>query len=134
MADNFEIKVDSAVNHTAIKVKNLKESVKFYHEVMGLPIVRHIGPADNPRVVFLPGVELSQLKEGESSETPGFFNHIGIAVDNIEEACERLEAKGVEFETPLKELEFPEINQRLKLAFFRDPDGIMVEYVKWSPM
>jgi len=134
MADNFEIRVDSAVNHTAIKVKNLQESVKFYHEKMGLPIIRHIGPADNPRVVFLPGVELSQLGEGQSSETPGFFNHIGIAVDNIEEACERLEEHGVEFETPLKEIEFPEINQRLQLVFFKDPDGIMVEYVKWSPI
>ncbi len=134
MAGDVEIKVDSAVNHTAIRVKDLQESVKFYHEIMGLPIVRHIGPADNPRVVFLPGVELSQLGEGGSSETPGFFNHIGIAVDNIEEACERLEAHGVKFETPLKELEFPEINQRLQLAFFKDLDGIMVEYVKWTPM
>jgi lactoylglutathione lyase len=131
---DFEIKIDSAVNHTAIKVKNLAESVKFYHEVMGLPIIRHIGPADNPRVVFLPGVELSQLPEGQSSETPGFFAHIGIAVDNIEEACKRLEEYGVKFETPLREIVFEEIKQRLQLVFFKDPDGIMVEYVKWTPM
>ena len=133
MSDS-ELKIDGAVNHVSIKVKNLAESVKFYHEIMGLPIVRHIGPADNPRVVFLPGVELSQLSEDQSSETPGFFSHIGIAVDNIEEACKRLEEHGVEFETPLRELVFEEIQQRLQLAFFKDPDGIMVEYVKWTPM
>ena len=131
---DFEIKIDGAVNHTAIKVKDLAESVKFYHEIMGLPIVRHIGPADNPRVVFLPGVELSQLSEDQSSETPGFFAHIGIAVDNIEEACKHLEEQGVEFETPLREIVFEEIQQRLQLVFFKDPDGIMVEYVKWTPV
>ncbi|MFQ6040394.1 MAG: VOC family protein [Candidatus Poribacteria bacterium] len=131
MSDS-ELKIDNAVNHVSIKVKNLAESVKFYHEIMGLPIIRHIGPADNPRVVFLPGVELSQMSEDQSSETPGFFAHIGIAVDNIEEACKRLEEHGVEFETPLKEIVFEEIQQRLQLAFFRDPDGIMVEYVKWT--
>lgn len=131
---DFEIKVDTAVNHVSIKVKDLAESVKFYHEIIGLPIVRHIGPADNPRVVFLPGVELSQRGEDASGETPGFFNHIGIAVDNIEETCEHLEAQGVEFETPLKEIVFEEIQERLQLAFFRDPDGIMVEFVKWMPL
>jgi len=131
---DFDIKIDNAVNHVSIKVKNLAESVKFYHEVMGLPIIRYIGPADNPRVMFLPGVELSQLPEGQSSETPGFFSHIGIAVDNIEEACKHLEENGVKFETPLKEIVFEEIQQRLQLAFFKDPDGIMVEYVKWTPV
>jgi catechol 2,3-dioxygenase-like lactoylglutathione lyase family enzyme len=133
MSDS-ELKIDDAVNHVSIKVKNLAESVKFYHETMGLPIIRQLGPADNPRTVFLPGVELSQLPEGQSSEVPGCLAHIGIAVDNIEEACKRLEEHGVEFETPLREIVFEEIQQRLQLAFFRDPDGIMVEYVKWTPM
>ncbi len=131
---DFDMKIDNAVNHVSIKVKNLAESVKFYHEIMGLPIIRQLGPADNPRTVFLPGVELSQLPEGQGSETPGFFSHIGIAVDNIEEACKHLEEQGVEFESPLREIVFEEIQQRLQLAFFKDPDGIMVEYVKWTPI
>jgi lactoylglutathione lyase len=131
---DFELKIDNSNNHISIKVKNLAESVKFYHEMMGLPITRQLGPADNPRTVFLPGVELSQLPEGQDSETPGFFSHIGIAVDNIEEACKRLEEHGVEFENPLREIVFEEIQQKLQLAFFKDPDGIMVEYVKWTPI
>ena len=131
---DFVIKVNGAVNHASVKVKDLAKSVKFYHEIIGLPIVRKLGPADNPRVVFLPGVELSQIGENEISESPGFFNHIGIAVDNIKEACKHLEDQGVEFETPLKEITFEEIQERLQLAFFNDPDGIKIEFVKWMPM
>ena len=131
---DFEIKIHDAANHTSVKVKNLAESVKFYHEIMGLPIIRQIGPPENPRIVFLPGVELSQVSDGQSSDTPGFFAHIGIAVDNIEEACKRLEEHGVELEKPLREIVFEEMGQRLQLAFFKDPDGIAVEYVKWTPM
>lgn len=127
---DFELKVNGGNNHTAIKVKSVAESVKFYHETMGLPIVRQIGPADSP-TVFLPGVELSQLAEEQISETPGFFAHIGIAVDNIEEAHKRLEECGVS-STPVHEVVFEEIQQRLQLVFFKDPDGIVIEYVKWT--
>ena len=127
---DFELNVSAANNHTAIKVKSVAESVKFYHETLGLPITRQIGPPDNP-TVFLPGVELSQLAEEQVSETPGFFAHIGIAVDNIEEAHKRLEEKGVS-STPVHEVVFDEIQQRLQLVFFKDPDGIVIEYVKWT--
>lgn len=133
MSDHVEIKIDPAVNHTAVKVKDLKTSVRFYHEVMGLPVVRQLGSPDNPRVVFLPGVELSKREE-DGDETPGFFGHIGLAVDNIEEMCRHLEEQGVEFDVPLKEIVFEEIGERLKLAFFKDPDGITVEFVQWRPL
>ena len=131
---DFVIKVNGDVNHVSVKVRDLAKSVQFYHEVVGLPIVRKLGPEDNPRVVFLPGIELSQIKENDMSESPGFFNHIGLAVDNIEETCRHMEARGVKFETPLKEVIFDDIQEKLQLAFFKDPDGIMVEFVKWMPM
>ena len=63
MSDSVGIRIDSAMNHTAVRVKDLEASVRFYHEVLGLPILRTLGDPDNPRVVFLPGVELSQKKE-----------------------------------------------------------------------
>jgi len=131
---DFAIKVNNGVNHAAVKVKDLAKSVKFYHEIVGLPIIRKIGPADNPRVVFFPGIELSQIKETDTGESPGFFNHIGLAVDNIEETCKHLEAHAVIFDTPLKEIVFEEIPERLQLAFFKDPDGIRIELVKWIPL
>ena len=134
MVESFELKINPAVNHTAVKVKNLKESVKFYHQIVGLPIIRQAGPSDAPTIVWLPGLELSQRREEVSAEAPGFFGHIGLAVENIEEACQRLEEQGIEFDTPLKEVIFQEMGQRLKLAFFKDPDGISVEFVHWREL
>lgn len=134
MVGKSEVKLNSGDFHTSIKVKNLRESVKFYHETLGLPIIRQLGKEEDPNIVFLPGVELSAGGKEEDSGTPGFFRHIGIAVENIEEVCERLEAHGIEFETPLKQITFDAIGQKLNLVFFRDPDGIMVELVKWEKM
>jgi len=133
MSGSVEIKIDPTVNHTAVKVKDLKASVRFYHEVLGLPILRQIDSPEDPRVVFLPGVELSQ-REDDGDDVPGFFGHIGLAVENIEEMCRHLEAQGVEFDVPLKEITFEKIGERLKLAFFKDPDGITVEFVQWRPL
>lgn len=134
MAERFEIKINPAVNHTSVRVKNLEESIRFYHQVVGLPIIRQAGPADNPTIVWLPGIELSQRSEGEDTDAPAFFGHIGLAVENIEEACQHLREQGIEFDTPLKEVIFEEMGQRLKLAFFRDPDGISVEFVHWREL
>ena len=50
------------VNHTALRVKNLKKALNFYHEVLGLPIVQIIGSKNEPKIVFLQGIELSGIK------------------------------------------------------------------------
>jgi len=98
---------------------------------VGLPIICQAGPADSPTIVWLPGIEPSQRSEEESAEPPGFFSHIGLAVENIEGACQHFKEQGIEFDTPVKEMIYQEMGQRLKLVFFRDPDGISVEFVHW---
>ena len=136
MAASIHPKVNAGINHASVYCKDLERSIHFYHEVLGLPIIRQLPMPDDPkkpRVVWLPGVELTRHTDDGAVErgSPGFFRHIGLAVDNIEEVCAHLEAEGVAFETPLRDVTFPEIGQGLKLCFFRDPDGILLELVKW---
>ncbi|HJN94935.1 MAG TPA: VOC family protein [Gammaproteobacteria bacterium] len=51
------------------------------------------------------------------------IDHIGFEIDNLEEFCRTLEAKGVVFDVPYREI--PAIG--LNIAYFTDPAGIYVE-------
>ena len=53
------------------------------------------------------------------------IEHIGLTVDNVDEACEELRRKGADIAIgPLTR------NAGLRLAFVRGPEGIMVELVQ----
>ncbi len=132
MADGFVARVDPSDNHVALKFKDLDTAVHFYHDVLGLPIIRTMGPADNPRAVFVPGVQLGRQTEDPGPNPYGVFDHVGIAVENIEEVCARLDAAGYRAEVPLNKRVFPELdNRELLMAFYRDPEGNRVELVHW---
>ena len=126
--------IKRAVGHTAIRVKDLDRSVKFYNETVGLPIIRQVQLPEGDRIVFLPGFELWQIKEGESKIKPQdakFLFHIGLEVEDIESVVKDLESKGVKFSTPLSDLKFEDKRIGVKYAFFPDPDGIEIELAQW---
>ena len=127
MVDKVKLDIDSSYNHISIKVKDLEASLRFYRDLLGLPVERR-SAGDT---VWLPGVEMSQLKEGQEF---AFTGHIGLGVRNIDEACAYLEAQGLEFQTPLKDVLFEEMGKGLLLAFFKDPDGLLVELVQWRDL
>lgn len=130
MSDAFVAHVTDEDNHVALKVKDLDASLRFYHDVMGLPILRTFGGPDNPRV-FVPGIQLI-LQNGESGPNPyGIFDHLGIGITNIKEVCARLDQAGYTCETPLQKRTPPGSDQSLMLAFYLDPDGNRVELVHW---
>ncbi|KAL7415473.1 Glyoxalase/Bleomycin resistance protein/Dihydroxybiphenyl dioxygenase [Mrakia frigida] len=51
------------------------------------------------------------------------FGHIAISVENIEEACARLEDLGVEFQKKLTD------GKMKNIAFAKDPDGYWIELI-----
>ena len=51
------------------------------------------------------------------------IDHIGFEVDNLEAFCQKLEAKGIEFDVTYHEVESVE----LKIAFLTDPSGVYIE-------
>lgn len=134
MQEDFEVIVNGPVNHLGFYVRDLDKSLEFYNGLLGLPITRIIGTRENPTAVFLPGIELFQLKEGQEYSIGTFFAHLGIAIDNIEDLYQRLKERGVKMESALREFAWESVNQKLlRMALF-DPDGILVELVKWVPL
>lgn len=116
------------MNHVAVRVRDVKKGFHFYHEILKIPTVRVIGPDDDPRMVFLQGLELSQIKPEHSGVT---FSHLGLEVSKIEEVYEELMKKGIVFDGPVRDVKFEKEKKAVKIAFFNDPDGNKVELVEW---
>lgn len=51
------------------------------------------------------------------------IDHIGFEIDNLEAFCKKLEARGVKFDIPFREV--PAIG--LKIAYITDPSGVYIE-------
>ena len=94
------------VDHIGIAVKNLDETLKFYQDVLGLEVQgTEVVDEQKVRVAFLPiGDTEVELLESTSEDGPiakfierngEGVQHIAFKVDNIEEAIEYMQSKGM---------------------------------------
>ncbi len=94
------------VDHIGIAVKNLDETIKFYQDVLGLELNgTEVVEEQKVKVAFLPvGDTEVELLESTSEDGPiakfiekngEGVQHIAFRVDNIEEAIEYMESKGM---------------------------------------
>ncbi len=92
------------IEHTAIIVKNLEESIEFYENVLNFQL-RTTGNTGKRKLAFLfvkdhPEVEIELIEELTDKESPsinGVVDHIAFAVEDIEETIKDLQEKGVPF-------------------------------------
>lgn len=123
------------INHVAIVVEDLKESLKFWQDGLGLPL-SHIEdvPSQKVQVAFLP------VSEGEielvmpTDETTGSakflrergqgMHHLCLEVDDIEAMISNLKAKGIRLIN-----EIPQELEGRKMAFIHPKSacGVLVE-------
>jgi catechol 2,3-dioxygenase-like lactoylglutathione lyase family enzyme len=65
--------------------------------------------------------------DGERAATQGTaIDHIGFEIDGLEEFCRRLEAMGIEFQVPYREIPAIELN----IAYIIDPSGVRIEFTE----
>ncbi len=131
MSEPFAAEVDHANNHVCLKVRDLDAALGFYRDLIGLPVLRTLGPADGLRFVWLPGLQLARQTEDPGPNPYGVFDHVGIAVQNLDAIRERLDAAGCPIERPHNRLHFAEIGRDVVTIFYRDPDGNLVELLQW---
>ncbi|MFH1239094.1 MAG: VOC family protein [bacterium] len=118
--------------HTAIAVKNLEESFKFYTEKLGFKQARRFSPTPGMTIVYLKGdgeamVELIEGPE-KSNLTTGSGEAlllIGMEVADMNATVKDLQSKGVKFTH--ETITTPD---GLKLAFLKDPNGVEIELVQ----
>lgn len=111
-----------------LRVNNMEESLKFYHEILGLQISsRHagtdleivmLGDADKPKIELLYDKNSKVTNRGEGIS-------IGLEVDSLDSAMNYV-----------KEIEIPIIrgpispNPHVRFFFIKDPNGIEVQLVE----
>ena len=86
---------------------------------------RHEHNSRNATVTRVPGVDFSfRRTDKPQAATKGrSLDHIGFEVKGLEAFCKKLEAEGVTFDVPFRDV--PGIG--LKIAFVLDPAGTRIE-------
>ena len=126
-----------------IMVNDLPKSVEFYTDVLGFSTSNKIDMAevglsavfvekDGSRIGLMnykgkkipKRSEIAKIKLGESSIP--INDHLTFSVDDIEDTTTELKGKGVVFN-----LEPISMEGGIKVAFFKDPEGVQIELVEY---
>lgn len=114
--------------HTTIYVRNMEESLKFYQEVLGLPVVRKIQAGPTMEIVFLgEGETLVELicDKNKSDVNMGQDISLGFVVESADEAMEEVKAKGIAIHSgPFQP------NPATKYFFVLDPNGLKIQFIQ----
>ena len=116
----------------SMRVRDLNASVKFYTEMLGFVEKASWGTASNRTVLLDTGdgnyFEISQGAPEQAQEF-GIFRHIALRSDDCDTAIEAARAAGVEVTTEPKDVNLtgnPPL--QIRVAFFKGPDGEMIEF------
>src|SRR5581483_8936802 len=103
--------------HTMLRVGDMKRSVAFYTEVLGMKLLR---TTDRPEQKY------SLAFVGYGPEDGSAYGHVAIEVDDIRKACDRVRAQGCKVTRepgPVK-------GGTSVIAFVEDPDGYKIEFIE----
>ncbi len=104
-------------DHVAVRVRDIRRSIEFYRDVLGLELRKAVPSFEHPSMVWFPGVQLIQKTENDVGEPGWRFAHVAFLVTDTEAAVRELTAKGLNFLT----------HEPGKPYFFEDPDGSIIE-------
>ncbi|KAK4549579.1 hypothetical protein LTR36_006576 [Oleoguttula mirabilis] len=142
-------------NHSMLRVKDPKASVKFY-EHLGMSVVNKLEFPDNKFDLYFLAydspkaashgshwtdregiIELTHnygtenddnYKPHNGNKEPQGFGHVCVSVDNIQAACKRISDAGYRFQKRLED------GRMRSIAFALDPDDYWVEIIAQNPV
>ena len=124
--------------HTMIRVGDLKRSLDFYTQVLGMKLLRQadypggrftnafVGYDDESRTAVL---ELTHNWDTAAYDLGTGYGHVAIEVDDAYRACEEVKRRGGKVTReagPMK-------HGTTVIAFVEDPDGYKIEFIQRKP-
>lgn len=121
--------------HTMLRVGDLKRSIQFYTEILGMTLLRQkdypegkftlafVGYGDEKQHTAL---ELTYNWDTDHYDTGAGFGHLAIEVDDVYQAAEKIRAAGGKI---IREPGPMNAGATL-LAFVADPDGYEIELLE----
>jgi len=111
-----------------IIIKNMNESIYFYHEILGLPVIKRFGGVNSPEIAFLGDretqIELVCNNEKQNSSI-GADISIGFEVSSVDDLITELKQKKISIhDGPYQP------SQKLKFFYVLDPDGVSIQFVE----
>ena len=111
-----------------ITVKELKESLSFYTDIVGLTVDRQSTPRPGTEIAFLgSGPTKVELISNAHADTPHYGKgiSIGFEVDSVDDLLETLRGKGI------NDIDGPyQPTPAIKFFYIEDPNGVRVQFVE----
>lgn len=123
--------------HTMLRVGDPQKSIDFYTKAIGMNVLRTFDNPNEEYALFFLGfgpeereavLELTYNYGVSAYEKGRVFGHIAIGVDNCVAACERVRAHAGEVTREPGPLQ----GGNEIIAFVRDPDGNLIEFIERS--
>lgn len=121
--------------HTMLRVGNLKRSIKFYTEVLGMTELRRAEYPEGQFTLVFMGygdeatntvLELTYNWDTDSYNLGNAYGHIAIAVSDAKAACDKIKHLGGNV---VREAG-PMMHGTEIIAFVEDPDGYKIELIE----
>lgn len=121
--------------HTMLRVGDLKRSIEFYTDVLGMRLLRQSDYPDGKFTLAFVGygeesdeavLELTHNWDTASYDLGSGYGHIAIEVDDAHQACDAVKARGGKVAReagPMK-------HGTTVIAFVEDPDGYKIEFIQ----
>lgn len=114
--------------HVTIMVMDLDQSLNFYQDILGLPIVERFNAGPDQEIVFLgKGESLIELIYNKSIIRPNIGQDIsiGFGVENLDDSLEYIKDNNIEiYSGPFQP------NQSTRFFFVLDPNGLKVQFIE----
>ncbi len=113
---------------TTIKVTNMERSLRFYEEIVGLPVSRHFGAGTDMEIAFMgEGETLVELiyNKGVNEVNLGQDISLGFEVESVDKMMSFVKEKGIAVHSgPFQP------NPHVKFFYVTDPDGLRIQFVE----
>ena len=120
------------IHHAAIKydgLEKLREAIHFYHDLLGMPVLRSWGAEEKTVVMVDTGAGILELFASGGPLPDGKFSHLALAVADVDACVGIVRKAGYPITTEPKDVVIAaETPYPVRLAFCRGPGQEEIEF------